>query len=249
MSFADDDGAAPVQLLAALADYASGQTSGQQVLEALGESRVLVPVVALLEEVEIGDDGLPRDKQSAMATVLIEQPGGERALLAFTSLPSLTEWRADARPVPVMAAAAAQSALAEGASALLVDVAGPTPFVVTGPELVRLAGQRHLPTDQTAADRTSALSRELVRVVGRPDGLLDARLVDTLLVDEGTSARLVVTVDPQLDPVAYESLLATITTGLAESVELRALLPNGLALTVVGPDAKFADSESLFDQR
>jgi len=248
MSFADDDGAAPVRLLAALAGYASGQTSGQQVLDALGESRVLVPVVALLDEVEIVEDGLPRDKQSTMATVLIEQPGGERALLAFTSVPSLTEWRADARPVPVMAAAAAQSALAEGASALLVDVAGPTPFVVTGPELVSLAGQHHLPTDHTAADHTGALSRELVRVVGHPDGLLDARLVDTLLDDEGTSARLLVTVDPQLDAVAYESLLATITTGLAESVELRALLPNGLALTVVGPNAKFSDSESLFDQ-
>ena len=249
MSFADDDGAAPVRLLAALAGYASGQTSGQQVLDALGESRVLVPVVALLDEVEIGEDGLPRDKQSTMATVLIEQPGGERALLAFTSLPSLTEWRSDARPVPVMAAAAAQSALAEGASALLVDVAGPTPFVVTGPELVSLAGQRHLLTDHRATDYTGALSRELVRVVGRPDGLLDARLVDARLVDEGTSARLVVTVDPQLDPIAYQSLMATITAGLAESVELRALLPNGLALTVVGPNAKFADSESIFDQR
>jgi hypothetical protein len=250
MSFAGDDGAAPVQLLAALAGYASGEVSGQKVLDALGESRVLVPVVALLDEVEIGEDGLKQDKQSTMATVLIEQPGGERALLAFTSLPSLTGWRADARPVPVMAAAAAQSALAEGASALLVDVAGPTPFVVTGPELVRLASHRHPPvaTDHTAVDRIGALSRELVRVVGRPAGLLDARLVDALLVDGGTSARLVVIVDPALDPIAYESLMATITSGLAESDELRALLPNGLALTVLGPDANFSDSESLFDQ-
>ena len=249
MSFSDDDGAAPVRLLAALAGYASGETSGQQVLDALGESRVLVPVVALLDEVEIGEDGLQHDKQSTMATVLVEQPGGERALLAFTSLPSLTGWRADARPVPVMAAAAAQSALAEGTSALLVDVAGPTPFVVTGPELARLAEHRHhshLPAtaDRTGADRAGALSRELARVVGRPDGLLDARLVE-----EETSERLVVTVDPKLDPTTYQSLMATITAGLAESDELRALLPNGLALTVVGPNAKFADSESLFDQR
>ncbi len=241
MSFADDDGVASARLLAALADYASGSTSGQQVLEALGDSRVLIPVVALLDEVEVDDDGLSRDKQSTMATVLIEQPGGERALLAFTSLPSLTEWRADARPVPVMAAAAAQSALSEGASALLVDVAGPTPFVVTGPELVRLAEHGDQSPLSSAADRTTALNSELVRAMGRPKGLLDARFVE-----EEKSARLVVVVDPQLDPVSYESLMSGLTARLADSDELRALLPNGLALSVVGPDADRAGDESLF---
>jgi hypothetical protein len=244
MSFAADDGAAPARLLAALAGYAQGAASGQQVLEALGDSRVLVPVVALLDEVEVGEDGLSRDKQSTMATVLIEQPGGERALLAFTSLPSLIGWRADARPVPVLAPAAAQSALSEGASALLVDVAGPTPFVVTGPELARLANHPSQSQLPSAADRTTALTSALVHAVGRPEGLLDARLVD-----EGTSPRLVVTVDPQLDATSYQSLMATLTAGLAESDELRALLPDGLALSVVGPDADLADTQSLFDLR
>jgi hypothetical protein len=61
------------------------------------------------------------------------------ALVAFTGLEALGAWRPDARPVPVAAPLAARSALEEGASALVVDVAGPTPYVVEGDLLEGLA--------------------------------------------------------------------------------------------------------------
>ena len=44
----------------------------------------------------------------------------------------LAAWRTDARPVPVAAPLVARSALEAGAAALVVDLAGPTTYVVAG---------------------------------------------------------------------------------------------------------------------
>ena len=93
------------------------------------EARLLVPVVAVLGEAEVGPDGLVRDKSSDMGAVLMRGADGRTALLAFTSLDAMHRWDPDARPVPVPAQVAAQAALQDGAAALLIDVAGPVRFV------------------------------------------------------------------------------------------------------------------------
>ena len=108
-------------------------------LLALPAARVLVPVVAVLGEVEVDDRGLAHDKTSDMATALLTGQDGRQALLAFTGLDTLAAWRADARPVPVSASVAAQSAIQEGAAALVLDVAGPTTYAVEGDVLDALA--------------------------------------------------------------------------------------------------------------
>ena len=59
------------------------------------------------------------------------------ALLAFTGTATLTGWNPEARPVAVPAAVAARAAVQERAAALVVDVAGPVPFVVEGDDLTR----------------------------------------------------------------------------------------------------------------
>lgn len=140
-SYVDDTGAADPGLAAALASYAADATgeSYPAVLAALATARLLVPVVAVLGEVEHGADGLARDKTSDMATVLLTAPDGRRALLAFTSTDTLAQWDADARPVPVASALAAATAVQEGAAALVVDVAGPRSFTVADADLHRLA--------------------------------------------------------------------------------------------------------------
>ena len=108
-------------------------------LAALGACRLLVPVVAVLGEVEVDEQGLAHDKSSDMATVLIEGSDGRMALLAFSSTETLARWNPEGRPVPVATRTAARSALQEGAAALLVDVAGPTTVVVEGDDLAALA--------------------------------------------------------------------------------------------------------------
>lgn len=137
--FAGDDGSPAPALQAALRAWADDPTSYVEVLAALQRSRLLVPVVAVLGEVDYDDAGLAHDKTSDMATVLLRGADGRLALLAFTGTTALQAWDPAARPVPVDARLAAQSALQDGAAALVVDLAGPVRFVVEGEDLEGLA--------------------------------------------------------------------------------------------------------------
>jgi hypothetical protein len=140
--FAGDDGSEAPEVTAALAAYdaAPGDPDRRATaLVAVAQSRLLVPVVAVLGEVEVDDAGLAHDKTSDMAAVLMTGRDGRTALLAFTGSTSLERWNLDARPVPVPATKAALAAVQQEASALLVDVAGPVMFVVEGEELLNLA--------------------------------------------------------------------------------------------------------------
>jgi hypothetical protein len=144
-AFGSDDGSACAELSEALRRVAEG--AGLEVaIAALCDARVLVPVVALRGDDTGGTDADDAEKIVDMAAVLLTGRDGRRALLAFTDLAALTGWDADARPVPVSTRQAAQSALAEGADALLVDVAGPVQVPVEGDALRRVAdGQRLVP--------------------------------------------------------------------------------------------------------
>jgi len=137
--FAGDDGSADPTLSAVLAAWSAGDAARADVITALQQARLLVPVVAVLGEVEYDDAGLAHDKSSDMATVLLQGADGRLALLAFTGSSTLTGWDAEARPVPVTASLAARSALQDGAEALVVDLAGPVRFVVEGDDLQGLA--------------------------------------------------------------------------------------------------------------
>ena len=137
--FAGDDGAAPEALGHALGEWSAGRTSYAEALAVRQQSRLLVPVVAVLGEAEVGADGLAREKTSDMATVLLRGADGRLALLAFTGTPALTAWNPAGRPVPVATPLAARAAVQDGAAALVVDVAGPVRFVVEGDDLARIA--------------------------------------------------------------------------------------------------------------
>ena len=137
--FPDDTGAVAPEVAAALTAYAGDRSRYVDALNAVAGSRLLVPVVAVLVEAEDDADGLTHDKSSDMAAVLLTGGDGRLALLAFTGTEALSRWRSDARPVPVTARHAALAAVQEKAAALVVDVAGPVPFVVEGEALRVLA--------------------------------------------------------------------------------------------------------------
>ncbi|HLR94499.1 MAG TPA: SseB family protein [Jiangellaceae bacterium] len=132
--YADDDGGADQELeaaltaFAALTDETEHDPARLRVLCAMAEARVLVPVVALTDETS-----------AHMAAVTITGRDGRRGLLAFTSTTTLADWNSAARPVPVSVPMAAQSALNEGASALVLDLAGPAMFPVEHTELTAFA--------------------------------------------------------------------------------------------------------------
>ncbi len=143
-AFGSDDGSASPEVADALRRAAGG--AGLEVaIAALCDARVLVPVVALRGD-DTGSTDEDGDGAVDMAAVLLTGRDGRRALLAFTDLAALAGWDAHARPVPVTTSQAAQSALAEGADALVVDVAGPVQVPVEGDALRRVAdGQRLVP--------------------------------------------------------------------------------------------------------
>ncbi len=145
--FAGDDGSVPESVAVALQEVAGGAPLHTAVA-ALCEARVLVPVVAVAGEVGQDEAGLALEKSADMAAVLLTGRDGRRALLAFTDLSALRAWDPQARPVPVRTVDAAQAALAEGADALVVDVAGPVQVPIEGDALRRVAaGQRPVRTD------------------------------------------------------------------------------------------------------
>ena len=139
--FSDDDGTADPRLTAALAAWSEDRTAERPVLEALKDARLLVPVVAVLGEVEEDENGLRREKTSDMAVPTL-QAGDRRALPAFTSIASLARWDPEARPVAVPLHQALQAAAHEKADTLVLDLAGPVPYQLTGPALLALAEGR-----------------------------------------------------------------------------------------------------------
>lgn len=138
--FADDDGAASAELASALASYQRNPDAQRlPTLAVLQSARLIVPVVAVLGEVEYDEHGRARDKTSDMATVLLTGRDGRTALLAFTGTEALAAWNPQARPVPVTSRRAAEAAVAEGAAALVLDVAGPVIYAVEEDDLRALA--------------------------------------------------------------------------------------------------------------
>ena len=165
--FGDDDGSASPEVEAALSAYQQPGGSRLATLQVLQHARLLVPVVAVLGEVEHDDAGLAHDKSSDMATVLMTSPDGRRGLLAFTSSATMARWDPTARPVPVAAPLAAQAARQDRADALVVDVAGPVPFAVEGESLTSLADGlvlTRLRTEGGAGGRESDVRWGWVRV-------------------------------------------------------------------------------------
>ncbi|HMG30554.1 MAG TPA: SseB family protein [Jiangellaceae bacterium] len=134
-----ETGAADPAVTAALAAYDRGTGRSADVVAALAAGRLLVPVVAVLDDAG-GSGGIRTDKASHMATVTTTGRDGRRGLLAFTGVESMQRWDPQARPVPVPTRVAAEAALAEGADAVVVDLAGPVVFAIEAADLRALAG-------------------------------------------------------------------------------------------------------------
>ncbi|MCC3769567.1 SseB family protein [Streptomyces sp. UNOC14_S4] len=234
--FADDNGSADPELAAALAAWAADPAAEPRVLAALRGARLLVPVVAVLGEVETGPDGLKREKTSDMAVPTFQAPDGRKALPAFTSVETLARWRADARPVAVPLHQALQAAAHERADTIVFDIAGPVPYPLTGPALLALAEGRE--SADPLAD--PAVTDALRAVLDAEPGVRRAHLVASTEAD-GTLA---------LEPAAGTApgeVAQRIAGALAADEVLRARLVRGLDLALLPPGAE-VPGEPLFSR-
>ncbi|MEV6263695.1 SseB family protein [Streptomyces sp. NPDC051784] len=248
--FSDDDGTASPALTAALAAWSADRTAVGPVLAALRDARLLVPVVAVLGEVEEDSGegraapekggggrrggGLRREKTSDMAVPTL-QAGDRRALPAFSSTASLALWDPEARPVAVPLHQALQAAAHEKADTVVLDLAGPVPFELTGPALLALAENRASadPLDDPAVVRAVREAAEAEPAVlrahlgpGRADGTLALVLAP--------------------DAVAAEAA-RRVADALSASEVLRARLVRGIDLALLPADAR-APGPALFSR-
>lgn len=134
--FAGDDGSPDPITREALAKV-HDHTSYIRGIVALCTSRLLLPIVASGDETDHPDP----DRHAEMAAVTLTEQG-VTYLLAFTGYDSLKAWQADARPVPCLLDELAATVEPSGATQLLIDLAGPTPFVIAG-EALRLLADGH----------------------------------------------------------------------------------------------------------
>ncbi|MFJ9339475.1 SseB family protein [Streptomyces sp. NPDC101733] len=234
--FSDDDGTADPRLSAALAAWAEDRATEPRLLEALKEARLLVPVVAVLGEVETDPEtGLKREKTSDMAVPTLTA-GNRRALPAFTSIASLALWDPRARPVAVPLHQALAAAAHEKADTIVLDLAGPVPYQLAGSALRALAEGR---TD--ADPLADPAVREAVRAaVSAEPAVLRAHLVRSDSDADGTLA-VVLAADAEAAPAARR-----VAEALAADETLRGRLVRGLDLALLPADAPAAPGEALF---
>lgn len=230
--FPDDDGGADPRLSAALAAWAEDRTAVGPVLAALKGARLLVPVVAVLGEVEEDENGLRHEKTSDMAVPTLKA-GDRTALPAFTSTDSLARWDPAARPVAVPLHQAIQAAVHEKADTIVLDLAGPVPYELTGSALLALAEGR------TTADPLAdpAVVDAVRAVVAAEPAVVRAHLGPGQA--DGTLALV-------LDPTATPADAARAIAGsLAADETLRARLVRGLDLALL-PSGATPPGEPLY---
>jgi len=150
---AGDTGGADPEVAEALANWQHGTGSEHDALRALAATRFLVPVVAVLT---VQDEQTKADKESEMALPTLIGNDGRAAIIAFTGVETMTRWRPDARPVATPAARVWHAAVAEG-QAVVIDVAGPSPFVIEGARLATLAQGTQPPFPYEDPDIRSAV--------------------------------------------------------------------------------------------
>ncbi len=226
--FSADDGTADPGLRALLAAADGSEESDERIGAAVLRARLLVPVVAVLDEADIGADGLRREKSSHMATVSLHRPDGSAALLAFTGTDSLAAWDPAARPIAATAPRAAAAALDEGADALLLDLGSQHPHAVAGTRLVALAaGETWRPPWR---DPNVAAAVHAVLLGPARDPAFSAVVAVRLAPDDGMT--VVLELDPFPDVETATATAARASSALAGLDVVRSRCDNGLTVGI-----------------
>ena len=219
-AFGTDDGSVPLAVAAALADYASGHIDAYAVVAVLRASRVLVPLVPVLDANKVTvHAGLENDDKH-LATPIVAGTDGRRGLPTFTHVAALAAWRTDARPVPTAVTDLATSALQEDVDAIIVDPFGPVTFTIGRPAIEAIAqGRDWVPAGLDPRVR-AAIAEALVGVAGLQSIELGASTDDA-------DVQVVLVLDPQAEPRAT---LESAAERLANSPVVQGSIERGLEL-------------------
>jgi len=226
-----DQGHPDVRLGPAVTAGVATPAARAELLAALVQARVFAAVTATATGREVAPaSGLSAESSAELAVLLVQAPDGSRALPVFSGLAELAAWRPDVRPVVLTGAQACQAAVDEGASAVLLDPAGPA-IELTQDEMSSLAdGRVPVPGSSLSTRRTSVA---LTGLTGPPPPEL-VRVLRVALADEGlAAARLLQGPDGLVLGVAGDRPLPG---GQLAALAARVVRAAGPALPVAGID-------------
>ncbi len=252
--FAGDDGSADPSVTAALAAFAAGAGSEQDVLTALAAGRLLVPVVAALtpdEDTAAGQQRPARpdsgpaepgpaachpagggEKASEMALPTLVGQDGRRAIPVFTGVAALARWQPAARPIPAAAAQVWQAAM-QDRCAVVIDIAGPVPLAVEGDRLAALAGGQPVPAPHEDTDVRDTVARAVVEsaaAAGVSPGTVGFALRPGPAGPDGADLLIEIAPPPGLDAAAATRLATA--AGSAAMARLGGRLRRGIAVAL-----------------
>jgi hypothetical protein len=215
-TFANDDGSTPPALAKIFEEDVIDKA---ELFIALGEVRLLVPLLATLGESEVGPFGQRVDKSADLSVVAVATPDNQSALPAFSSVQQMQLWNPAARPVPINGRRIALAAIGEGHSRVVLDPAGKS-IGLRRPLLAALAQSKnwmvpHLNplvieiVDQTISESSFVTKAKLI------DGDPNSQLIKPELLIE-------LSVKPGLSQESLNSVLAEFTL----KIQTQAFLEN-----------------------
>ncbi|MCU1597456.1 MAG: SseB protein N-terminal protein [Glaciihabitans sp.] len=226
----DDDGSAPERLIEALRRFRSAELGEADVVDAVRDSRLLIPLVAVLGESGTDDHGHLVDKSQELSIVTVAGPDGRNVLPVFTSVAAMSHWNPKARPVPANGVRVALAAADEGTDLVVLDPTSETEFVIRRPALWAMAQSAswlpsYLDEEILAEFMAAADGEDVVAAIQLAPGDPDARLAGAeLLVQLSLAAGL--------DRTALDALLARLQSRWSAS-DLIASRVDSLAVRLV----------------
>lgn len=107
----------------------------RDVLTALTRARLYAPIVPMALDQQVGDDGLMVDNSSEMAMVRLQAEDGRECTPGFSSIPPLTAWHPDARPVPIESERLVLGAIEADSQLVVLDPGTETSFLLRRPAM------------------------------------------------------------------------------------------------------------------
>ena len=157
----DDHGEADPALWDALTASPRDWQRRADVVAALRQARVLVPLLAEAGELGFNQAGQMVDKTQELSIVKVAAPDGRVVLPVFSSVETMKLWNPLARPIPWPGQRTAAAAVSEGTELLVIDPGSAHEFVVRRPALWALANDELWSAPEVADDIFRAFADSL----------------------------------------------------------------------------------------
>ena len=232
-AFDTDDGLEDEAWTKVRQDLIDGNADEKDVFKVLENVRVFAAVVPTVAETtshthhdEHGHaHTIESDKESDVALVSLKSADGRGTLPVFTSIPKLTAWHKDARPVAVWMPRACLSAVDEGNELVVIDPGAHVTYVVRRPEVYALAQQK----DWTPSYEDVQIARELSALTDLVPGLKQLAMAPgrgvatqtsdgTVIAGGGAGPELALVATPHdpTDAVGNKLMLSTLQSLIAD---------------------------------